>query len=77
MSPHHNIHKFTWTSLDGKMHNQTDHIWIDRRQHSSILMSDRSGHQILILTITWWWQKLGRDWQYINKLKAQNSYGEV
>jgi hypothetical protein len=32
---HHNIHKFTWTSLDGKTHNQLDHILIDRRWHSS------------------------------------------
>jgi hypothetical protein len=30
MFPHHNIHKFTWTS-EGKTHNQTDHILIDRR----------------------------------------------
>jgi hypothetical protein len=34
--PHHNIHKVTWTSPDGKMHNQIDHIFIDRRRHSSI-----------------------------------------
>jgi hypothetical protein len=39
MFPSNNIHKFTWTSPDGKTHthNQNDHILIDRRQHSSIL----------------------------------------
>jgi hypothetical protein len=37
MFPHRNIHKFTWTSPDGKLHKQTDHILIDRRWHSSIL----------------------------------------
>ncbi|PNF23951.1 hypothetical protein B7P43_G10044 [Cryptotermes secundus] len=35
--PHRNIHKFTWTSLDGKIHNQIDQILVDRRLHSSIL----------------------------------------
>jgi len=37
MFTHRNFHKYTWTSTDGKTHNQTDHILIDRRWHSSIL----------------------------------------
>jgi len=37
MLPHRNIHKYTWTSPDGKTHNQNDHVLIDRRWHSSVL----------------------------------------
>jgi len=29
--PHRNIHQYTWTSPDGKTHNQIDHIWMERR----------------------------------------------
>ena len=37
MFPHQNIHKYPWTSPDGKTHNQTDHILIDKRWLLSIL----------------------------------------
>jgi hypothetical protein len=38
MFPHHNIHKYTWTSLDGKTHNhQIDCILVERQRHSNVL----------------------------------------
>jgi hypothetical protein len=36
MCPQCNIHKYTWTSPDGKTHNRIDHILIGRRRHSNI-----------------------------------------
>jgi len=35
--PYRNILKYTWTSPDGMIHNQIDHVLIGRRWHSSIL----------------------------------------
>jgi hypothetical protein len=35
--PHHDIHKHTWTSPDGVIHNQIDHVLIDKRRHSNTL----------------------------------------
>jgi hypothetical protein len=40
MTPHLNIYKFTWTSLDVKTHNQIDHILIHSSQQSSVLDPD-------------------------------------
>jgi hypothetical protein len=37
MFPHRIIHKYTWTSPDGKTHSQIDHILIDGRWQSSLL----------------------------------------
>jgi len=63
MFPHRNIHKYTWTSPDEKIHNQTDHILTDRRRHSSILdvRSVRGAdcdtdHYLVVANV-------GKDWQ--------------
>jgi hypothetical protein len=33
--PHRDIRKFTWTS-DGVIHNQIDHVLLDRKRHSNV-----------------------------------------
>ena len=37
MFSHRDIHKYTWTSPDGKTHNRIEYILIGRRWHSIIL----------------------------------------
>jgi len=37
MFRHRNIHKYTWTSPDGKTNNHIDHVLMDRRWQSSVL----------------------------------------
>jgi hypothetical protein len=57
MFPHCNIHKFTWTSPDGKPQKQIDHILIERRRHSSALDvrsfrdADCDTHHYLVVAI--------------------------
>jgi hypothetical protein len=52
MFPYHNVHKFTWTSSDGKTHG--NHVYF---------MPDYSRQQVVIQIPIWCWQKLGTDWQ--------------
>jgi hypothetical protein len=56
--PHRNIYKYTWTSPDGKVHNQIDHILVDRLRHLNVLdvQSFRatdcdSGHYLVVAKV--------------------------
>jgi hypothetical protein len=71
------VRKFTSTSPEGKTGNEIDRILMDSTWHSRVyLMSSLLGEPTVILTIIWWWQKLGTDGWCVNK-NAQNSDGEV
>ena len=63
MFPHRDMQNYTWTSPDGKIHKQTDHILVDRRWHSSTLdvrcfggFDCDTDHCLVIAN-------LGKDWQ--------------
>jgi hypothetical protein len=47
MFPHRNIHKDSWTSLDGKTHSQIQHVLIDKRRQLSDVLEEPT----VILTI--------------------------
>ena len=76
MISHRNIHKYAWTSPDGKGHNQNDHILIDRRWHSS-MHDGRSfrvadcdiDHHLVV-------QNIGKDWQSVNQ-QHRSLCGEI
>jgi hypothetical protein len=55
MFPYRNIHKFTWTSPEGKTHNQIDHILKEWRRHSSTLDVRSFRAADCDLATTWWW----------------------
>jgi hypothetical protein len=70
-----NILKYTWTSPDGKIHNQIDHILIERRSHLSILDVQNfkgadcdTDHSLVVAKV--------RERLTVNKKAAQNSDGK-
>ncbi|PNF19100.1 hypothetical protein B7P43_G10545, partial [Cryptotermes secundus] len=48
---HRNIHKFTWTSPNGKIHSQIEHIFIDRRLHSFRAGDGETDHYLVVAKV--------------------------
>jgi hypothetical protein len=66
---------YIWTSPNGKAYKQIDHIFMDTKWQSSVLESDQSKQQIMILTTICWWQN--REKLTVSKNNAEISYGNV
>jgi hypothetical protein len=73
---HHNIHKYTWTSPDGKTHSQIDHMLRDRQRHSRILNvwsfrvadCDNAEHYLMVAKV--------RETLAVNKQRSHRSHME-
>jgi len=61
MFPHCSIHKYAWTSPDGRTHSQIDHVLIDKRWHSNKVHVHILEEVTVIMTLIWCLHKLGRD----------------
>ena len=73
MFPHRNVHKYNWTFPDGKTHNQTDHVLIDRRWNLNIFdvlylrgADYNTGHYLVVVKVRVRWA--------VRKQAAQNLY---
>jgi len=73
---HRKIHKYTWTTPDGKTHNQIDHILIDRRWLLSVLdvrsfrgAECETNHYLVVAKV--------RERLAVNKQEAQRLDGET
>ena len=71
MFRHRNVRQYTWTSPDGKTHNQIDRILIDGRWHSSILgvrsfrgTACNTNHRLVVAKV--------RERVVVSKQEAQN-----
>jgi hypothetical protein len=69
------MHNYTWTSPDGKTHNQIDHIMIDRKWHSRIL-DVRSFRGVDCDTVHYLVAAKFRERLAVNKQAAQKFDGE-
>ena len=59
---HQNNDKYTSTSLDGKTHNQTDHVLWTGDGIQVYLMYDLSQELTAIVITIWWLKKLKKHW---------------